>query len=347
MAVTLLAVGLAGCIQPGDGGTVSGEGAEPHGDADWRTMSINMTGEPGEWLFFYHPLPEPVDEVAYDLDVQVRASGDRDAPAALFTSRPSLVLDWDSTDHLDYRMSHVFEAQGPLFVARDGGDLGFDRSGSFSAGVGGGVWTGFSFIVGSNVAWQAQVEIVLQDASGGSVGPSFVSRGEGVSVMADYERSIGVADGALVGQVEWDAQIDEPGWTHIQYDYDALQPIGVREYEFRFPGGDSISGTGQITGYYVPMLGGSASSGGWLDYCATVTSMDGSAASHMTYAQAQSRLEVAGVHLPMNESALPDSFGPVGYCQSGWPFHDPPLIASGVGPTPGSWLRLEQTGGTA
>lgn len=347
LVAAVVAALLVGATIPAGPVGASGDGAQAAEDGGggeggdvgpWQNVTLSTTGDAGEWLVFHQPLPEPLTEIEFEFTVTVTATGDPLEPVGLFTSRPTLTIDWG--DGVAYRPSHTFEERGPLFMDRDGGTLTYDRNERWSAAVGGGNFTGFFFVVGSNAPWSADVTVQVKDAEGGTIDPEFLSEGSGVVLIPEGDQVSGLPNGALIGTIELDTTIDEPGWTHLQYDYDELQPDGEREYDIAFPD-VAWSGTGMMTGYH--LVGGTASSSNWFDYFGAIRGSAGLVDSRLDYTQAQSRMDAALIHMPMGDDDLPASFLDLPYANSNWPFQDRPgplVLSDG----PGQTLTMQRLG---
>lgn len=49
-----------------------------------------------------------------------------------------------------------------------------------------------------------------------------------------------------VGSIDLDAVINQPGWTHLQHELDALQPDKILGYDIWFPNDYAIQGQGRL-----------------------------------------------------------------------------------------------------
>lgn len=341
LGLLVIAMSFAGCL--------SAESASPgsledqaEDEATWETLVFSRSGAPGEWALFYHELPEPVDQIEYGFELETSAGGGDQDEVGLFVSRPALVS--SSGDELRHRLFHPFETRGPLFTDRDGGTVSYDREENWRSSIGGGLWTGFFFFVASNAPWEVHLEIHLEDQEGPTVGPGFLSTGDDAVLVPHGDQTLSPLDeGPVAGSIDLDADLS-PGWTHLQYEHDAVQPDGVRSYEAVFQDGFSYQGTGRQTGYYLPMLGGSASSTNWRDYMGHLSTQGDTFSSSVSYAQAHTRMEAALIHLPLGQEDLPDGLT-LSYAGSSWPFQNPLPVITWEEEAVGAVIHAERLSG--
>lgn len=301
------------------------------GNGSWGTLSFAAQGEPRTWLIGYQAFA-PVDSVTYSVRYAVMTSSGSGTPLVLFFVPPHLTADRGRGIELG-----PF-AEPELRVDEDGGEITLNDERRIGAGIGGGVWTGFFFAIGSSAAWTASVEVQLDEGGNATTAPSFLSGGRNATFVSHGSHSGGVNGPA--GMVTLESQVPREGWSHLQVLFSTLQPIGVRKYDVRFPSGYAYDGFGYGYGVYTSVTGGFSSRSGKIDYVGTTQDRAGSLRAEVDYAEAVLSLDLAAVHLPAKKSEFPPDFRLGGYAGFSWPFLqvDPVRVAWDDGDQ--AWLQL-------
>lgn len=316
----VLGAGLGGGWLPGDDAGTTVDATVTTDGADWGTFTWNGSGQAGDWVVLYRPLPAPTDDVSYDIRYEVTASGSGEDPTGVFIVPPELF--WRESDGT---VENVF-LDPDVRVAPDGGDIAASADQSWRSRISGAVWDGFLFAVGADADWTAEVTVDLA-SDGATVGPDHHATGTGTTLAYPGQRLAGLPDGPA-GRVDLDRDLARGGWSHLEVQFDPLQPDGVRDYDVRFPDGSSWDKLGYGYGAYAVLVGYSHRSNK-VDFLGTMADEPGPFRSRVTYAEATTRLDLALMHLPSDGGHLPADMREMFYVGFDDPFGSGPLMAPG------------------
>lgn len=311
---------LAGCTGPGPAADKAREtGLVPAGNASdaanhtaWGTLSMSAHGAGGDFVVAYQALPGNPTELSWSVDFHAEAHGASGGPVNLFAWPPALV---------DHFASGAEAGNAPFkdhdFVHADSGTATSDYTLQAGSGIfgEGAYFSGVLFGVTADGPWNATWTFDIGD--GPTVQPSLILNGTGATLHYGSDRLAGIPK-APAGQMTLDADIKEPGWTHLELVRDALEPNTIRDYEITLPNGHAYNGIGEQQGYWVVVMGSSGSN--TFDAVGSLRDAAGHLHAKVTYAETDLGEELAYAHMPYDPSRLPDEIGGGNYTAFNWPF---------------------------
>ncbi len=317
--VSIAIVALAGCLGGDQGPALDIENPAPasHVAVLLETVSgglrLSAQGEPGSFLVLHAPWTTPVSELELDVDVTARTTSEGEH--SVFYWPPDLTYEKDE----GYSWGHGYPFVEKYLDFPDGPWEQTDAFG-WSASFSGGAFAGISVAMASDVAWELDIELAV-DPPLDAARIQFIT-GNGTTFGSGASRSIQLIDGGgPVNEVSYAADIQGPGWTHVETQRGLIQPTGLRSYDFELANGHQVSGIAIKRGYYVPFVMGSAASANWVDFVGSLRDQEGSLRAEVLYAEATAALDIGHVHIPLASDALPGlDYEGANYHGSTWPF---------------------------
>lgn len=228
-----------------------------HTPESWHSaIDVTIEGEAGEWVFLYHELPAPIPEQKTLIHSwSFHASTPQGEPLMVLLSAfddvaPPVELTFLPT--MDLSPTFIL---GSLRIKElpDGGTVYFSHN--MTTVYAGPLVDARAIVATANAPWRLTVKLELVDGIAWSqpnrppppiVEPTLVLRGDGATFHKATETTLAgpLPTGYSVGLLTAQAPLAEPGWTHIQYDWDkAPQPwASLRRYDATFPNGYHFTG---------------------------------------------------------------------------------------------------------
>lgn len=290
--------------------------------SNWTTLTMNVKGSAGSWVYAYHPLPAPTKSLRLRTNVDVETFGS--GPTALLQMGPAPTIDegdgFAPAALLD--VPPIVLSSGPIHRTYEQGH---------GIGLGGGaerVLTGIGVAIGSNAPWSASMSVHIPDNDGGTTGPSYVyTNSTAFHVIEENDRLVEGTDD-WVNRVRLTGEIPGRGLTLMQIMYRTVQPDGVRDIQIEFADGtyfhrrplwrgDSSVGcaagsSGEWGGEPGPMILSNPA-----DLYGTFTDVEGNLWAEMLHAEASTDVGLAAIHVPIDPDDLPEGHLMGGFAE-GW-----------------------------
>lgn len=242
---------------------------------DWNsTIQINQAGERGDWIFFYHVLPQPLPQFIFmrfngTFSVQPPSDGNSQVVYSVpdFVVTQAACCNVPRTIRQAVHADNTWAIQGVLSGLRIINLAGGNQTFPVEENLGGGAEApvhAISFVIGADVPWRLNLTVQMVSGQvlpgdpsatvGSEVQPTFLFHGHALSIHKFSETpGPNLPNGYTSGSISENLELVDPGWTHIQYDwYNAhddwrapKQPfpspqgtrVGLHHYATAFPNG--------------------------------------------------------------------------------------------------------------
>lgn len=241
------------------------------------TIHISLDGAAGDWILFYHELPQPMPRNVYEhVQASFNATG-QGLPFGVVTSLPTPTFLRQDCCNISRPYPNLWRPTSvdPAYLlstvrVQEIASGVYSQEWSFGISIGDAPnWTrSTAFVVGATTPWHLDLTLQLStpsDASpdphaivGSLAEPSYLHRGSGMTFehYAEIPEALPALPlGYTGGRINGTFHVDSPGWTHIQYDWtnpvdrdfgmnwqDPTQSstayrTGTHEIDFQFPNG--------------------------------------------------------------------------------------------------------------